>query len=210
MQRKRLVRVLAALAVASTVFFGVVVLALHVLNPEFSPVSAFISQYANGPYGTLASVSFFVQGLGLILLGVSLCLGVSRPGRSTVGLVILFVSGVNGLLYGVFPMDPAAHAPTTLSGTIHYWAGMFDFTLGVLYPFLLSHRFARDWRMADIHASALGLGIAVLVVSAVGWIVFAVGIAVDGLTQRTLTVLMSSWVLLVGIQLATAPKYGSE
>ena len=191
MARDRIVSTLAVVSIGSRVLYLVVVLVLHVLSPEFSPVAEFISQSANGAYGTLASVALAVEGLGLISLGVSLCLGVSRARRSTAGLAILFVGGVNGLLYGLFPMDPDAHAPTTLSGTIHYWAGMFDFAVGVLYPFLLALRLKRDWRMVEVHRLALGLSIAVLVASLAGWIVFAAGVKVDGLTQRTLIALMS-------------------
>ena len=204
MKRANLVRALAFVSIASRVLYLVLLVVLHVLSPEFSPVTEFVSQYANGAYGTLASVAFAVEGLGLILLGVSICLDVSRAGRSTAGLVILFVCGVNGLLYGLFPMDPDAHAPTTLSGTIHYWAGMFDFAVGVLYPFLIALRFKRDWRMIEVYRPTLGLGISVLVASLAGWIVFAAGITVDGLTQRVLTALMSAWGLLTAARLATA------
>jgi len=82
--------------------FLVIVIALHGLSPEFSPVSHFISEYALGPYGTLASVAFLAGGLGWILLGVSLLLGLSRSWLSIVGLMLLFMCGIDGLMFGMF------------------------------------------------------------------------------------------------------------
>ena len=44
MKRKGLARVLSMLFMASTALFLVIIVALHVLSPEFSPVSQFLSE----------------------------------------------------------------------------------------------------------------------------------------------------------------------
>jgi hypothetical membrane protein len=210
MKSDSLVRVLSTLAAIGAALFLVVVIVLHGLSPEFSPVTQFISEYALGSYGALASVSFFVRGLSWILLGVSLSLGISRPGLSIVGLVLLFVSGVDGLLFGIFPVDPDPQMPTTLAGAIHFWAGMVDFIVGGLFPLLLALRFKNDERTKAIYKPALGLGIAVLIVDVVGFVLSGAGLALVGLTQRLFVALVAAWILLTTLRLAsTATKPGS-
>lgn len=210
MQRDSVVKVLSILAIVGTSLHVVAVIALHGLSPEFSPVTQFISEYALGSYGTLASVAFFVQGLSLILLGVSLWLGVSRPGLSIVGLVLLFVSGICFLLFGVFPTDPDPQMPTTLAGAIHHWAGWVWFVIGGLFPLLLALRFKNDERTRAIYTPALGLSIAVLVVEVVGFALFGAGLTLVGLTQRPFEALIMAWVLLAAVRLAsTASEPGS-
>ena len=50
MKRNSLARVLSILFIAGTALFLVIVIALHVLSPEFSPISHFISEYALGRF----------------------------------------------------------------------------------------------------------------------------------------------------------------
>ena len=201
MEMNRLVVLLGRIASIGVVLFLLAVFALHVLSPGFNPVKQFISAYALGSYGAVASIAFLVQGLSWILLGIALSQGLARPGLSIVGLVLLFVSGVEYILFGIFPMDPDPQMPTTLAGTIHFGAGLLFLVTGGLFPLLLALRFKNDERTKPIYGVALGLGIAALAVDVVGFLLTGAG--VEGLTQRLYVALLTTWVLLVALRMTS-------
>jgi hypothetical protein len=204
MTTERLFKLIPRLSVAGIVLYLVIVLALHGLSPEFSPITQFISEYGRGTYGWLASIAFFAQGLSAILLGISFWRTLSRPGLSIVGLVLLLISGVLFFLFAFFPVDPDPQAPTTLAGAIHFWAGMAFFVLGGLFPLLLALRFKNDERIKSIYTPALGLGIAAFVVDALGFVLSGAGLSLEGLTQRVFFSLVSAWMLLTALRLAAS------
>ncbi len=53
---------------AAAGFTAVVIVVLHVLRPDLDPYNRAISEYVNGPYGALMTITFFSQSLGSLAL----------------------------------------------------------------------------------------------------------------------------------------------
>ena len=104
---------------------GGLLVALHWLRPEMSPLSRFVSEYAVGPYGGVMRVTFFACGAGLLCLGRAYHAGaLNRTWR--VGVWLHYLAGVVMTAAGVFSMD-AMTTPAdqmTVEGQLHGFTGM--------------------------------------------------------------------------------------
>jgi hypothetical protein len=103
-----------SLAIGLCVACVAILLALHVLEPEFNPPH-FISEYQLGRFGWLMSLAFFCLGAASFALCVEARQEIhTRPGRfGTWGLLII------GLAYfcaGIFPPDPKWSLGSLLHG----------------------------------------------------------------------------------------------
>ena len=104
---------------------GGLLIALHVLRPDLSPLSRFVSEYAVGPYGSVMRVTFFACGAALLCLGRAYHAGKSnRPWR--IGIWLHYLAGAVMTAAGVFSMDPMTTPAdqTTLEGQLHGFTGM--------------------------------------------------------------------------------------
>lgn len=90
----------AWLAIFATGAAILLLAALHVLNPEFSPSWRVISEYAFGHYGWVLSLMFLASGIGTWALAVALCPQVhTSTGRA--GLWFLIISGTGSAMASV-------------------------------------------------------------------------------------------------------------
>jgi len=104
----------AALAIGLCVACVAILIALHVLEPEFNPPHL-ISEYQLGRFGWLMSLAFFCLGAASFALFVAARQEIhTKPGRfGTWGLLII------GLAYfcaGIFPPDPKWSLGSLLHG----------------------------------------------------------------------------------------------
>lgn len=173
--RERRVRRLGAAGAAGALAFLGVQVAMHLLRADLSPIRDYVSDYANGPYGSLFAASALVHGAGNLALAVGLWLAFAdtRAGRWGVGLFAVAALGM--LVGGAFPTDPAGVSPTTV-GMIHRIAASASFLLELValllltaalrgYPAWRSHRSLT--RSSSI-AAAIALGWLVAAIAA-GW-----------------------------------------
>jgi hypothetical protein len=116
-------------------YYLIVVIALHVLEPEFDPRFRFMSEYALGDYGWLMTTTFFVLGLAAFVAAAGLrqVHQSSRSARLGVGLLAvgapfiwlagIFKDSIPHLLAGVVVFPSIAMAVLLLSWTFRQAAG---------------------------------------------------------------------------------------
>jgi len=156
--------VLAAAGIVGPILFTTVALAQSLLRGDHSLVGDPISALATGSSGWVQDVNFVVIGLLLIANAIGLHLGV-RPARwGMVGPAFLVLSGVGGVLDGIFPAVDASGAFS--EEQVGHTVGAFMAFLGAGIGFIvLSRRLARDpeWRSLATYALASGIAIVILV-----------------------------------------------
>jgi|SRR5579864_5519596 len=108
---------LAILATGATI---ILLVALHVLSPEFSPSWRVISEYALGHYSWVLSLMFLSWGIGSWALVVAIWSQVqTNSGR--VGLWLLLTAGVGEAMASVFDIQhPMGHGIAGLLGVIGF------------------------------------------------------------------------------------------
>lgn len=190
--------------------------AMHMVQPELSPVHDAISYYMNGRLG-------WVLGWGLVALGsgsLATAVGLKRfqPTRKTrvgAGLLVLWSLGV--IAGGIFPPDPLGSwdGPPSLSGMIHGGAAMVAFLSFPAAALLLSHSGA--WKRIVPHRRDHLRVLAVL--SAAMLIVFFICLAPAfmnrtpyflGLAERVLLGLFVAWLFMVNGAMARAAEGASS
>ena len=115
----------------------IVLIVLHILEPEFDPRFRFMSEYALGDYGWLMTTTFFALGLAPFVAAVGLR-NVHQSSRSTrIGLGLLVVAGMFIWLAGIFK-----------DSIPHLLAGVVVFPSIVMAVLLLSWTFrqAAGWQ----------------------------------------------------------------
>jgi hypothetical protein len=94
--------------------------ALHILSPEFSPSWRMISEYALGHYAWMLSLMFLCSGLSCWALVIAIHSEI-RTNAGKLGLFFLFVSGTGGVLAGFFDVNrPVGHGIAGLLGVIGF------------------------------------------------------------------------------------------
>lgn len=106
----------------ATILFIGVLTTLHVIKPEVSPVSQFISEYAIGRFGWLMSLAFILWSAAFFFLFLGLKNKLTGISGKT-GLACLVISSLGCLLAGIFTTDPVSTAQTSISGTLHNLGG---------------------------------------------------------------------------------------
>lgn len=179
-------------AVATAVFNLVVLAVLHALPTNVDPVSAPVSDYAVGDYGTLEMLALLA--VGLSALALTACLYQTMR-CSMVGLVLLAIYGLAKAAQAFFPIDVGDE--TTTSGTIHNVLGIVAFLALPVAAVLVSRsRGGVEMVVALLLAVAM---IAVLVTDAIGGY---------GIGQRVYLVLSSTWVLVTAFRMVQRQPAG--
>ena len=140
-------RKLAYAAQGGVACFIVSFLALHVLQPELSPLDQAMSYYVHGNQGWLTTVGLVSLGLGSLALTMAVAHSVRGSGARA-GIVCLAVWSVCVLLAGVFPADAPGNwdKPPTIDGAIHGFAALAGLVVFPAAAVLLSRALRRDIR----------------------------------------------------------------
>jgi hypothetical protein len=94
----------AVLAMAAAVAAGALLVALHVLSPEYSPAWRMVSEYANGHYAWVLSLMFAAWGSSTLAIAFAIRTQVDgRSGR--IGLGALILSGIGQAAAAVFDLN---------------------------------------------------------------------------------------------------------
>ncbi|MFC6999756.1 DUF998 domain-containing protein [Rufibacter roseus] len=103
-----------ALFAYSTLALGILsilcLVSLHVVSREFKPSFRMVSEYALGNHKGLLTLFFLCWGFCSISAGMMLWPEVTR-GWATVGVVLLFVTGVGAIMGGLFDVKHKLHGP---------------------------------------------------------------------------------------------------
>jgi hypothetical protein len=195
--------------------FAVAVLALHLLQPELSPLNYAVSYYVHGAQGWLFTAGLLAWGLGSAALFLGLARSIRIHSRirgsirAGVGLSALAVWSAGVLATGMFRADPW-NKPPSMTGLIHENAARVAFVAMPLAALLLSHglRRAPEWRRI---AGVLRLFAALILISLLVFFASLLPISdsfsppvLFGLTERLLLATYAAWLCAAAVGLRRA------
>ncbi len=193
----------ARLAIFFGTLFAVLLLSLHVLEPEFDPTWRFVSEYMLGTFGWMMHLAFLALAISMASAGVTIISQV-RTWRGCVGLTILAIAAVGLLIAAIFRTDPVitSGAVTSLSGRMHVFGASLDYT--PVAALLLSFSLARNaaWRPIRKRLFITAGAVFAVMVSFIAVLPYDGKIGpgvVAGLVGRFLLLSYLGWIILVGL-----------
>ncbi len=163
-------------------YFVIVLIVLHILEPEFDPRFRFMSEYALGDYGWLMTTTFFVLGLAAFVVAAGLRHVHQSSGSARIGFGLLAVGALFICLAGVFK-----------DSIPHLLASVVVFPSIVMAVLLLSWTFrqAAAWQTIYRATFFIALGMLAMFFSMV------VDVGMPGLQQRVFIFLFLLWLSIV-------------
>jgi len=190
---------LAEVAMGCFGYFIVMLVLLHGLRPDYTPVDHMISDYAVGRLGWVMTTAFVALAVGCLTLGLGMALAgpKSLPGRAAV--LLLWIATLGLLVTAIFPTDLET-AATTTTGNIHTASFLVNVTSLILCSLLFAVAFhqSQDWRGYRWIGSALA--IVVLGAFIAQFLTLHRG-APYGLTNRLFVAVLMIWFLATARQL---------
>ncbi len=192
---------LALVSLGGVLLACLLVAALHVLSPEFDPITRAMSDYVHSRCGLLMTAAFAGLASGLIALAAAVWPPTSSSYPSA-GAVLLAAAGAATLVAGLFPIDNTPDGRyTTTRGAVHAVSGFMLSPLLVIGMLCLSGPW--NWTgdnsllqsttqgLAGLNASTFA---ALVIVNAIRW-------SIGGLGQRVFMGVTCLWLLLTSIRL---------
>ena len=194
---------LALLASGAAAFLALVVVAMHVSQPELNPADHYVSEYAYGELGWLVTVGYVAVGLGTLVLAWRL-VAILGPARwPLAAAACLALVGVGLIATGMTRIDlPQSDGSviSTASGTAHELAG-YVAILGLLPgAFIVSGAFRRDPRLAGATGGARLFAWAIL--ASFAGVIGTQSLDLIGVGQRIFIGSWLAWLFYVGIVLS--------
>lgn len=185
------------------VFWGGQV-ALHVVRTDLSIVNDYVSDYANGPWGPLFTISTLVHGVGNLATAAGLGYALGRERVSRAGVVLFAVAALGLLVAAIFPTGPP-DAPQTVTSLVHGVAatGSFTVELAALALFGLASRVDAAWR----RYLKLSLGFTLVAAFMLAWLLVAIRAGwAPGLAERAALLTFTVWEFRTALLLARRPN----
>jgi hypothetical protein len=119
----------AAASFAAGCLFALLLLSLHLVEPEFDPTWRFVSEYALGAAGWMMTLAFVSLAISLLAAALSVVRHI-RTIVGFIGLVILALAAAGFLLAAAFETDPITTAMDgyTFSGRMHVFGASLDYS----------------------------------------------------------------------------------
>ena len=203
--RTTIVQSAARLSMAATLLFLVLLLALHIIEPQFAPSWRLVSEYATGSYGWVMTLAFLCMACACVILCIAMRPHiVTRAGK--IGLGFLVATAVGLAMAAAFPIDPITAPPGagTVHGMLHGIATIIGLPSLPIAALLLSRSLLRNpaWEKAKrgllITAHATWVSLAVMIALLVVQLPHAGGFGPTvwvGWTNRLVMVVYSGWLL---------------
>jgi len=192
-------RRLAEVAIACFGYFTVVLVLLHILRPDYTPIDHMISDYAVGRLGWVMTTAFVALSAGCLTLGLGMAMAGPRsvPGRAAV--LLLWIATVGLLTTAIFPTDLET-AATTTTGNVHTASFLVNVISMILCSLLFAVSFHQsdDWR--SYRWTGLALAIALLAAFIAQFLTLHRG-APYGLTNRLFVAVLMVWFVATAAQL---------
>jgi hypothetical membrane protein len=184
-------RALALVAILGVSYFGLTILLLSLLDPDYSPISQAASDYGVGRFGIEMNLGFLVGGIGLIAFAWAVGQR-ETPRRSKAGSVLFFIAGLVLIMNSYFTTNIEG-GPVTVHGTIHGFGGLIFFVTAPIGVLLVSRKFGHNRLLIP----AVGL--------IVGYALLAVNAGLSGLAERVILLVIFSSIIVaasgfVGLQ----------
>jgi len=192
-------RRLAEVAVACFGYFSVVLVLLHVLRPDYTPIDHMISDYAVGRLGWVMTTAFVALAAGCLTLGLGMAVAGPRSWLARAAVLLLWVATVGLLVTATFPTDLET-AATTTTGNIHTASFLVNVLSMILCALLFAVSFHQsdDWR--GYRWTGLVLALALLAAFIAQFLTLHRG-APYGLTNRLFVAVLMVWFVATAIQL---------
>jgi hypothetical membrane protein len=180
--RVRIARIAERGVFLCAAYFVIVLIVLHILEPEFDPRFRFMSEYALGDYGWLMTTTFFALGLAPLVAAIGLQNAYQSSRSTRIGLGLLIVAAIFIWLAGIFR-----------DSIPHLLAGVVAFPSMVMAVLLLSWTFRRAAGWQTIYPVALFIGLAMLAM----FFLMVADLGMPGLQQRVFIFLFLLWLSMV-------------
>jgi len=120
---------------------------LHLLKTELSPISRHLSEYANGRYGFLMTLFFLFMTVGFVGMAFHAYSTLTQRVLRALCSFMFLVCAISSLLLSIFPMN-LENTPSTLSSMIHHQAGPIFLIAAVVAVsvFTIRIRFERSYK----------------------------------------------------------------
>ena len=191
---------IGAALVAGGIAVGVIALvALHLLPTGLSPVRAPVSQYGISRY----RAGYRVQTIAYAVAGIGAAIGIAAlPGQSRLAVILCGIFAVTRAAISWFPMDSPGSAPTA-SGRRHRLLAVGAFLSVALAAAQLARTL--DHHHADPTLANLSNALAavMLVVLFAMVVDHRTGGGHFGIIERVFYVSMTTWLIALGVLLAT-------
>jgi hypothetical membrane protein len=180
--RIRIARITQCVVFLCAAYYAIVLIILHILEPEFDPRFRFISEYALGDYGWLMTTIFFVLGSAPFVTAIGLQPACQSSRSTRIGLGLLVVAAMFIWLAGIFR-----------DSIPHLLASVVAFPSMVMAVLLLSWTFRRatGWQTIYRVTLLIALGMLALFFSMVA------DVGMPGLQQRVFIFLFLLWLSIV-------------
>jgi hypothetical protein len=188
--------------------FAVVVVALHILVPDLSVISEYMSVYALSEYGWLMRTGPVVLGTGIIAIALGLRETLAPGKRVTASWVLIMLAGFAFIAAGLFETDPTDAIEYTTAGAIHDLAGLVYSISLLISAWMLRGVFARDDRYRHLARPELWLAVLLTVTFVILWGGYGLGIV--GLVQRVFVGLILIWLFVLAANVRRADASSAE
>lgn len=201
-------RFFGSCVIVGTLISMITMVALHLLRPDYNPLRRFLSEYAVGPFGFLATAAAYVLAATFLMIMVGLRLSVRPSAILTASCVLLGVVIISLCVCAIFPADlmPADGSRPTLTSLtraciIHIVSSCLLFASLIAVSLTLPSAYKRDEKWRSFSYTILFLGFLILA--------FFVGLILApfylrGLVQRGMGLVILAWLLLTGLRLRQA------
>ncbi|HZK55739.1 MAG TPA: DUF998 domain-containing protein [Desulfosporosinus sp.] len=155
---------IAMISSIALAYFVVILIAMHKLRTDYNPLSRYISEYAVGNYGRLATSSLIFYGIAI--LGIAFCLQAVLPANviSNIGLTLIAVWGLAMVTTSFFKTDLKAE-PMSLHGTMHTIATNIGVASSMTGFMFLSYSFVFNESAQSIASVTLMIAIIALILT---------------------------------------------
>jgi len=113
--------------------FAILLLSLHFLRPDILPVSGFVSDYGNGGFSLIFTISIFCLGASKLILARL----IEFKNKFNLARIAIIISALTTIGVGIFPTDDIGGVTTTI-GVIHTINAITTFSFTAVYFILLS------------------------------------------------------------------------
>lgn len=121
-------------------YIVVIIVIMHKIRQDYNPISRYISEYALGKYGQLASSSFIIYGLSILGIYIGLSQVLHSKIGLNIGLTLIAIWGMSKVIIGFFRVD-LKDQKLTIQGTVHSIASIIGVASYAIGSIILSTSF---------------------------------------------------------------------
>jgi hypothetical membrane protein len=178
----RFVTIIQPVVFLCVAYFVIVLIVLHILEPEFDPRFRFMSEYALGDYGWLMTTTFFVLGLAAFAVAAGLQHIYPSSRSARIGIGLLAVGALFICLAGIFK-----------DSLPHLLASVVVFPSIVMAVLLLSWTFRQTAGWQTIYRVSVFIALGMLAT----FFSMVADVGMPGLQQRVFIFLFLLWLSIV-------------